>query len=138
MLHDVWQLTTDLKGRGGFISMLHDNDSLWSLENATISFQFAAAAHKDTALMSGEYLLSVEYLASYTHVGVVDIYICGHFMTTIDALWSDRISIPQIRNIVFDMALCEKVIADKLVPNVEIKHRIQHSSNTISTSKMGI
>eukprot|EP01034_Spumella_vulgaris_P024925 gene24925-31321_t len=35
------------------------------------------------------YLLRVRYLRSYTNAGVVDVLVCGHVISTLDALWSD-------------------------------------------------
>ncbi len=59
---------------------------------------------------NSSYLLSLNYLASYVNVGVVDLYICGHFVMSIDALWSNYQTFPyslaEIKSVVFTIHNC--------------------------------
>ncbi len=76
------------------------------------------------------------YLASYVHMGVVDIYVCGRLMATVDAVWSDPnylYSLPQIKNIVIEKSLCTHSTGTGGgvdAATVSVVHRIQYSAGT--------
>eukprot|EP01041_Mallomonas_annulata_P001264 gene1264-2444_t len=143
----LWRLYEDRKGKGGWIAQMVGNESEKTTEvniSSSMIFKYEpkiaygnTIENKNrnnnnnnnpnnniiynnintTISTSGKYLLSIHYFRSYEHAGVVEVYICGNKIMTLDALWTDyrsyRISMNDIAYYEFiDLASMCKSIED--------------------------
>eukprot|EP01034_Spumella_vulgaris_P037051 gene37051-45701_t len=84
---DAWKVMADLKGRGGFIRQLNNESTLMKDNNGTLTF----VGSSTTGIARNESLrLSVLHLKSYNHAGLVDVFVCGQKVGSMDALWSNH------------------------------------------------
>jgi len=90
-----WKLYKDRPGKPGWIFQLPSQTA----EPATLVFHMNNSSHSQTLDLSGDFLLTVEYLRTYENAGIVEISLCGQMLATLDALWHDyesyKISINQ-------------------------------------------
>lgn len=93
-----WVLSEDKKGKFGWIDEGSINDECIQKAVVTInhnqrdrcyssilSFPFS----KSPSVSGKRNLIRIHYLKTYINAGIVDVYLCGKFLTSLDALWKD-------------------------------------------------
>lgn len=81
-----WMYTEERPGKFGFISHRPKTGKCTGQYYNSISFPLDP---KKVEFNKKKYLLRIHYLRTYGNAGAADIFLCGKYVTTIDALWED-------------------------------------------------
>lgn len=89
-----WKLRSDSHRSIEFIDEIDNevfSDQLIDGKYLSIaSFQSVAVNQSlDHNIDSKQYVLSIEYFRSYENGGIVDLYVCGIYVSRLDALWTN-------------------------------------------------
>ena len=132
-----WFLAEDVRGRFGWISTLDVGEAMGKREeseedrNKSHTLQFALSPSLFTNPRN--FFIRIVYMRTYKSAGMVDVFLCGTFLQTLDALWPDhsvfRVSTPEV----FSYRYLHRINSSECSPSPTPREEVQPLSPSTRT-----